>query len=163
MASITKVHVTAVLIGGGAAVFLSQHSRAPVFHPHPDLLENPMSISIRSFYFGADDAVYALPASRRAAMFKAPAAHPIPAFAGQRIRCAEVIVALTPGRRAQIQSVSCYLIRFDAGGVLDWNDLTALAVSRQPGTASLLNWEPTPEQMAMVSEAALGRLKPRRL
>lgn len=122
-----------------------------------------MSTSIRSFYFGADDALYALPASRRSAMFEAPAAHPIPAFGDQRIRCAEVIVALTPGGPTQIQSVNCYLIRFDASGVFDWDDLAALAVSRQPGTASPLTWEPTPEQMAMVTEAALGQLKPRRL
>lgn len=129
-----------------------------------------MPISSRTYFFDADDTLYCMSASDHAQSFKHPEAHPVTRFAGMRVRTVEVLVEVLARAPTALLSMNCYFTVFDEHGVLIWEDLVERFVCRprtasgptpsstaqpQPD-ASLWDWQPSAEQVLLVTEAALG-------
>ena len=136
-----------------------------------------MNASGRTFCLGADDTVYLLPHTRYQAMLRDPAAHPIPRFASQRVRCADVSVELEGRKVVRTLGLNPYILEFDRHGVFVHDALDRVIFARQAlmhrrpaaveaadrAVASEGRWAPSAALASLILEAALGRVKSRRL
>jgi hypothetical protein len=129
-----------------------------------------MPISSRTYFFDADDTLYFMSAGAHAQLFKHPEAHPVMRFAGMRVRTVEVLVEVLARTPVRLLSMNCYFTVFDEHGVLVWEDLVERFV-RRPRTAAgptrhsvaqpqpdavPWHWQPSAEQVLLVTQAALG-------
>jgi hypothetical protein len=129
-----------------------------------------MPISSRTYFFDTDDTLYFMSASEHARSFKHPEAHPVMRFGGMRVRTVEVLVEVLARAPVRVLSMNCYFTVFDEQGVLVWEDLVERFV-RQPRTAVQptpvgaaqpqpdalpWHWQPSAEQVLLVTQAALG-------
>lgn len=78
-----------------------------------------MGMSVRTILLDSGDQIFLLPNTVFRKMLTDPEAHPLKQFAGQCVRCAEVIVELQNRRPVRIVRVSYVLLRFNPEGVLD--------------------------------------------
>lgn len=139
-----------------------------------------MGISSRTYCLTSDGVVYQLPRSLYTAMLNSPRTKPICRFAGMRIRCAEVSIETCGQKVTQVCSLNPYWMAFDEHGSLRADLLFAAAHARQhsihartPGDqqklearqalAAASRWEPTPDEVVLIKDVAMGRAKSRRL
>lgn len=143
-----------------------------------------MNLSSRTFCLGPDDTLYALPHTTLSAMYKAPAAHPIPRFAGMRIRLASTLVEREGRSSLRVRSMSFSFMQFDSHGVFDSdtylrgvvNNHHAADASKSTGTTGTADvseadaaatagrlWTPTTALAKLIHDTALGKLSARRL
>ena len=143
-----------------------------------------MNLSSRTFRLGPDDTLYALPHTTLSAMHKAPAAHPIPQFAGMRIRLASTLVEREGRSSLRVRSMSFSFMQFDSHGVFDSdtylrgfvNNHRAARASKPTdatGTSDLSEadaaanagrvWTPSTALAKVIHDTALGKLSARRL
>ncbi|HBK61770.1 MAG TPA: hypothetical protein DDZ84_13430 [Firmicutes bacterium] len=78
-----------------------------------------MGMSVRMILLDRDDRMLLLPNTVFDKMLSNPESHPVRQFAGQCVRCAEVIVELKNRRPVRIVRVAYPLLRFSPQGVLD--------------------------------------------
>ena len=116
-----------------------------------------MGLSIRSFCLGSDDTLYSFNSTRAIAMMNDPAVHPIPRFAGQQVRRAEIIVVLQDRRPIRVAAKHFFMWQFDSQGVLDRK---ALSDDFLTGGG---RWRPSRALTALIRNAALGKVKTRRI
>jgi hypothetical protein len=116
-----------------------------------------LKLSTRSFCLAADDALYALGSTRAIAMMRDPAAHPIPRFAGQHVRCAEIIVVLENRKPIRVAAQHFFMWQFDSQGVLDRKELS------HDFLVGGGRWRPSRALTALIRNAALGNVRTRRL
>ncbi|MCB1907532.1 MAG: hypothetical protein KDH15_09205 [Rhodocyclaceae bacterium] len=77
-----------------------------------------MGLSYRRFLLDRDDRLYRLPLAKLVRMFDDPAAHPLPRFAGQRVRSSEVIVELLDRVPQRVVWMTFGMFGFDHRGCL---------------------------------------------
>lgn len=139
-----------------------------------------MGISSRTYCLTSDDVAYQLPRSLYRAMLNGPRTKPICRFAGMRIRCAEVSIETCAQKVTQVCSLNTYWIAFDEHGSLRADLLFAAAHAHQhsihartsgdqqrmqekQAIAAASRWEPTPDEVALIKDVAMGRTRSRRL
>jgi hypothetical protein len=136
-----------------------------------------MSASPRTFCLGSDDIVYVLPRTRYQAMLGDPAAHPIPRFANQSVRCADVFVELEGRKVVRAPGLNPYILEFDRHGVFVEDALLRVIFARQAlmhprpaaveaadrAVASEGRWTPSAALASLIFETALGTRMSRRL
>jgi hypothetical protein len=129
-----------------------------------------MPISSRTYFFDADDMLYFMSAGEHAKLFKHPEAHLVMRFAGMRVRTVEVLVEVLARAPTAVLSMNCYFTVFDEHGVLVWEDLVERFVGRPSAAAGPIpasaaqpqpdalpwHWQPSAEQVLLVTQAALG-------
>ncbi len=138
-----------------------------------------MGLSLQNYLVAADDGLYRMANTVFGQMLLDPAAHRLPAFAGQRIRSAELVVLVADRRPVAVVRVSCSVIAFDARGCADVERLrnqqharveNALAPVFQGSDrggnvvdassqfiAQRGDWAPSVELRRRIEDAALGR------
>jgi len=143
------------------------------------------SLSVRTFLFDDQDCIFRLPLSRSGAMLRDPEANPYVQLAGKRVRGTEVVVELAGRRPAGIVRMTYFVLAFDENGVLNkelhvrqemarYGLYVNAIVSTETEDANVLDaadhflasggqWKPTPVLEARIRDAALGKLKCRRL
>jgi len=130
-----------------------------------------MSLKTRTYCLGSDNTVYWLPHTRYDNLLFGPAARPIPQFADQFVRCAEVFLEVQGQRRIRVISMNCYALEFDDRGLLNREDILRGAVERVSpvlgdGNHAIVvraDWTPSKALRALIRDIALGTLKARRL
>ena len=142
-----------------------------------------MRIAIRHFLLDQDDALYRLPSATHHRMLHDPVGHRLPRFAGQRVRSAEVTVALMIGKPIGVVRSSFCILTFKKNGALvsPLSDRhvraraelalapelpirdTAVADARTRFLARGGQWSPSAAVRRRIEQAALGRLKCPRL
>lgn len=78
-----------------------------------------MGYSVRTFLIAGDDTIWRLASNRFWQMLQDPASHRLPAFAGQRIRTADVMVALKGRAPVQVVRRTFFILTFDPEGHID--------------------------------------------
>jgi hypothetical protein len=78
-----------------------------------------MGYSVRTFLISGDDTVWRLANNKFWQMLDDPASHCLPAFAGQRIRTADVIVELKAREPVQVVRRTFFILTFDPEGHID--------------------------------------------
>ncbi|MFP3647678.1 hypothetical protein [Paraburkholderia sp. SIMBA_054] len=78
-----------------------------------------MGYSVRTFLIAGDDTVWRLASNRLWQMLHDPASQCLPAFAGQRIRTADVIVELKAREPVQVVRRTFFILTFDPEGHID--------------------------------------------
>ena len=78
-----------------------------------------MGYSVRTFLIAGDDTVWRLASNRFWHMLHDSASQCLPAFAGQRIRTADVIVELKAREPVQIVRRTFFILTFDPEGHID--------------------------------------------
>jgi len=141
-----------------------------------------VACSVRIFIVGQDDTLYRLARTKFSGMFDDPENHPLPRFAGQRVRMAEAIVELSDRVPYSIARLIYEVLRFDEHGKLDRNTLVrqnfALAELALDASAKNNNvvvdasnrfiaqggqWQPSPKLERKILQAALGEIECRRI
>ncbi|HKY23305.1 MAG TPA: hypothetical protein VJM31_18965 [Vicinamibacterales bacterium] len=144
-----------------------------------------MGLSCRHFLLDQDDNLYRLPTSAFERMLRDPGGHAMVRFAGRRIRMSEVTVELQNGQATRVLRVSCSVLAFDAKGLIDAHAFERHQLARaeavmgkalmKTATATTVvdaeahfaaqggRWMPSPVLAHRIEQAALGRVKCRRL
>ena len=78
-----------------------------------------MGISCRRFLFDRENRLFRLANTAFEEMLEDPARHPLPAFAGQRVRAAEALVELQGRQPTHVLQIAFVILGFDAQGCLD--------------------------------------------
>lgn len=140
-------------------------------------------LSVRNFLLDEQDRIYRFPLSRFMPLMQDPKANPYPKFAGKRARCAEVVIDLTQGRPARILRMVYFVLAFDENGILNkelhWRqqmaqynlyinpsipaENTKVRDAKDHFLTSGGQWKPTPVLETCIRDAALGKLKCRRV
>ncbi len=143
----------------------------------------PKRISVRNFLLDENDRIYRLPLSQSTAMMRDPEAHRYPQFAGKRVRCMEAFVELSGGLPVRIIRMIYYVLTFDEHGEMNkelhlqqemakYNLYLDEAIpadgpnvldGKNRFLTSRGRWKPTPVLEERLCNAALGKLKCRRL
>jgi hypothetical protein len=121
-----------------------------------------MSISSRTYLFAPDDSIYALPRTLYRAMLRSPADNPKVLFADQRVRCVDVRIETHNRKALCVLGINPYMLEFDSRGALDADGLIQVAVEMQTMLPSN-RWDPSPEQIALLHDVALGKVSARRM
>lgn len=143
------------------------------------------SLSVRTFLLDDQDRIFRFPLSKSWAMLRDPEANPYGQLAGKRVRGTEVVVELAGCHPARIVRMTYFVLAFDENGVLnkELHVRQAMAryslyvddiVSTETEDANVLDaadhflasggqWKPTPVLETRIRDAALGKLKCRRL
>ena len=140
-----------------------------------------MSCSIRIYIVASDDTLYRFASSKFTAMIYDPESYPLPRFAGQRIRMAEAIVVLRNRVPYEIDRFLFEMLRFDEHGILDiktfmrqnfalfenFNDqATSNGTVVDAGSRFVAQggrWQPSPPQEYRIRQAALEKVKCKKL
>lgn len=148
-----------------------------------------MAMAYQMFLIDADDHLHRLPISKFEDMLAQPSAHPVPQFAGQRIRAANVLVEVVNRVPTSVRRITYQVMTFDEDGWFnvprfrhqqfgEFQESLArrnLSVTRLPiGGKNVVNaasrfaarggtWVPSADLAEAIQSAALGRLKTRRL
>lgn len=149
-----------------------------------------MTYSPRRFIVGPDDTLYRLATAKFSDMLDDPERHPVPPFAGQRVRMVDAIVELCDRVPCRVVRLVYQMLRFDAQGRLERRaferqnaalvDLLVDVVVGEPtgNEAAVVDasnrfiaqggrWQPSPSPSPSLARrirrAALGQLKCRRL
>jgi hypothetical protein len=77
-----------------------------------------MGLSLRLLVLDQTDRIYRLDTTRFVRMRDSPKKHPLPQFAGQRVRSAEVVVQLVDRKPARIVRATFSILTFDGAGRL---------------------------------------------
>ena len=78
-----------------------------------------MGYSVRTFLIAGDDTIWRFASNKFWRMLQDPASHCLPAFAGQRIRTADVIVELKGREPVQVVRRTYFILTFDPEGHID--------------------------------------------
>jgi len=144
-----------------------------------------MSLCCRTFLIADDGTLCRLANTRFDRMLRDPDSHRLPAFAGQRVRMADVVVEVVDRVPVSIVRSTFAILAIDDDGHIDSSKFvrqqlslaeTALApvltVSKSndgviDATARFVaqggSWAPSPTLARAIEDAALGRLRCRRL
>lgn len=144
-----------------------------------------MGMSVRTILLDRDDQIFLLPNTIFCRMLTNPEAHPLKQFAGQCVRCAEVIVELQNRRPVRIVRVSYTLLRFNPEGVLDTARIEQETVAvlseavfgsrpEDEIVSDIIDatnrfivrggrWQPDADLTRAIHDAAMGRTRIRRL
>jgi hypothetical protein len=144
-----------------------------------------MGLSNRLFLLDKSDVLHRLAAATFEQMLHNPASHPIPSFAGARVRMAHVLVECLQRQPTRLVWSAFSILTFDGNGVLDATAFeqhqyaraeSALApLVAKPVTLTIVvdaarrfiakggHWEPSKAVAATLEQAALGRIKCPRL
>ena len=163
---------------GASAASAAKRSR---YAPH----DAPLRLSCRMFVLDLDDSLFRLPTRTFEAMLQAPKKHPLPRFAGSRVRMSDVAVELVERQPIRVVWSTFDILVFDDHGRLDSGAylrhqaacaelglVPPLIEARSGGTvvdaakrfvAQGGCWVPTPSQLRHIGAAALGKTKCRRL
>ena len=163
---------------GASAASAAEQSR---YTPH----DAPLRLSCRMFVLDQDDRLYRLPTRTFEAMLLAPQKHPLPRFAGTRVRMSDIAVELFERQPVRVVWSTFDMLVFDDHGRLDvpayqrhqracaeLGLVPPLIEARNAGTvidaakrfvAQGGCWVPSPAQLVHIGAAALGRTKCRRL
>ena len=140
-----------------------------------------MRLSCRMFVLDQDDALYRLPTRRFEQMLLAPSSHPLPRFAGRRVRMSDVAVEVVDQRPLRVVWSTFDILVFDDHGCLDASaferhqracaELGLVPPMAEPKSAGTVVdaanrfivqggcWSPSPSMLRRIGAAALGRLK----
>lgn len=145
-----------------------------------------MGLSCRRFFIGRDDTFWRVPAAKFDRLLRDPAGDRLPAFAGQRVRMADVIVELMGRHPVRVVRRTFAVVDFDVEGCLDAGgferrqfaraeSLLGEVLSRSTDGANTVvdaaarfvaqggAWTPSSALARAVNDAALGRRKCLRL
>ena len=138
-----------------------------------------MGFSSRTFLVAPDDTLWRLSTSKFDRMLRDPAGHCLPAFAGQRVRMASVVVELVSSEPTRVTRTTYSVLAFDDEGRLDPNRVgkqqfalvesvvaPGLASSRDHSNLAVVEatarfiaqggqWTPSPALTRAIDEAAL--------
>lgn len=103
-----------------------------------------MSLSSRLFIVDADDALHRLPVSAYHRLLEQDSAARVPAFAGQRVRLASVVVEVAGSVVLGVRRLDFDLVDFDAEGRLDAGRYAACQVARVDAMVSAVLGDSTP-------------------
>ena len=138
-----------------------------------------MRIGFRHYLLNAEGALYHVPNAAFDRMLRDPVRHPLPHFAGQRIRSAEIAVALMNGKPIAVVRSSFSILTFKKNGVLVsplsdrhvWAR-AELALALEPPLPDTVvadastrflarggQWSPTAAVKRRIEQTALGRQK----
>ena len=138
-----------------------------------------MRIGFRHYLLDADGALYHVPNAAFDRMLRDPVRHRIPRFAGQRIRSAEIAVALMNGKPIAVERSWFSILTFKKNGALvsPLSDRhvraraelalafeqpvrdTAVADASTRFLARGGQWSPSPAVRRRIEQTALGRQK----
>ena len=138
-----------------------------------------MRIGFRHYFLDADGALNRIPNAAFDRMLRDPTRHPLPRFAGQRVRTAEIAVELMNGQPIQVLRSSFSILTFKKNGTLvpPLSDRhvraraeLALALDRPIREAAVADastrfvarggqWSPSAAVRRRIEQTALGRLK----
>jgi len=138
-----------------------------------------MRIGLRLYVLDATDALYRIPNAAFGRMLRDPSSHPLPRFAGRRVRSAEIAVQLENGRPIQVVRSSFSILTFKKNGTLvpplsdrhvraraelalsldlrHRHTAVADAGTRFPARGG--QWPPSPTVRRRIEQTALGRQK----
>lgn len=144
-----------------------------------------MGMSVRMILLDRDDQMLLLPNTMFYKMLSNPESHPLKQFAGQCVRCAEVIVELKSRRPVRVIRVVYPLLRFSPQGVLDKarieQEMVAVISEALSGSAQedetvsgvidatdrfIMHggrWQPDADLTRRIHDAAMGKTGIRRL
>jgi len=139
-----------------------------------------MGISFRRFLIGNDDILYRLASAKFNRMVREPSSAPLPLFAGQRVRMADVIIELDGRTPVRILRDAYAILEFDRQGLLDFGKFEkqqfALASSVMDATLVVPNpdrkivdavnrfvahggsWTPTYAMKRRIEQAVFGEM-----
>ena len=163
---------------GASAASAAQQSRYTL----PDA---PLRLSCRMFVLDLDDSLFRLPTRTFEAMLQAPKKHPLPRFAGSRVRMSDVAVELVERQPIRVVWSTFDILAFDHHGRLDveayQRHQAACAelglvppLIEPPNSGTVIDaakrfvaqggcWVPTPSQLRHIGAAALGKSKCQRI
>jgi hypothetical protein len=78
-----------------------------------------MGLSLRIFFVDEDDSLKRLPLARYKRLLSREPKESLPQYAGQRVRCALVVVDLVDRKPVRIEHVQYSIISFDSEGRID--------------------------------------------
>jgi hypothetical protein len=146
-----------------------------------------MGLSLRLLVLDQTDRIYRLDTTRFDQMRDSPKKHPLPQFAGQRVRSAEVVVELVDRKPIRVVRTTFSILTFDEAGrleaeVFDRQQFARFASAaarsgfgvdsdEQPGVRDARylfddrggRWVPTKAQLRAIHDAAMGRKRTSRL
>lgn len=144
-----------------------------------------MGLSSRIFLLDQHDDLYRLPSSWFDQMLRDPASHPLPRFAGNRVRMTGVVVELLDRQAIRVIWSTFSLLTFDSEGSFDpgpfdrhQRALAELGLAPQIAEARRTvtvvdaasrfaarggSWAPSKTLAQRIEQAALGRAKCKRL
>ncbi len=139
-----------------------------------------MRLSSRLFFVDADDLLYRMPVSAFHRLFQPDATARVPAFAGQRVRLASVVIEVAGTVVLGARRLDFDVLEFDADGRLDARRYGAQQVARLNAMVSAGlgvdtalfgvvdatdrfkarggTWTPCPELRRRIEAAACGRV-----
>lgn len=137
------------------------------------------------FLLTEDDCLYRLPNTKFWQMFREPTSHPIPRFAGARVRMVDVVVELRDRQPTRVVRTTFSILSFDDEGYVEASAFDrhqgarselALAppTAESEGAATVVDaatrfvaqggrWAPSPTLARLIDQAALERVKCPRL
>ncbi len=142
-----------------------------------------MRLGIRHYLLDAQGTLYGVPNAAYDRMLRNPERHPVPRFAGQRVRSAEITVALSNGTPIAVERSSFNILTFKKNGALvspladrhvrasaalalaldhpnpNHNPDTPVADASTRFLARGGRWTPTAAVKRQIEETALGRQK----
>lgn len=138
-----------------------------------------MGLSLQRYLIDADGGLYRMANTVFGQMLGDPATHRLPAFSGQRIRSAELVVHVADRRPVAVVRVSLSVIAFDALGCADVDRLRMQQYARVENALAPVfqgsargskvvdassqfiaqggDWTPSVELRMRIEDAALGR------
>jgi hypothetical protein len=141
-----------------------------------------MGLSLRLLLLDQTDRIYRLGITRFDRMRASPGMYPLPQFAGQRVRSAEVAVELVERRPSRVLRAAFATLAFDQAGCLDAEAFSRQQFARsvdatvpqgalgdrareQPNIRDACflfddrggRWVPTKSQLQSIHDAALGK------
>jgi hypothetical protein len=144
-----------------------------------------VGLSCRLYLLDRNDTLYRLPNTAFDQMLRDPKGHPLPRFAGVRVRTADIIVELVDRRPTRIVRATFGILPFDGDGILDSNEFMRRQFARaEPILSSMIaepdydtsvvdaesrfvaqggRWAPSSTLLRLLGEAALDRVKCMRL
>lgn len=148
-----------------------------------------MRLGFRHYLLDAEGALYQLPSTALDRLLRDPVHHRLPRFAGQRVRRAEIAVALINGKPIAVERSSFSIATFKKNGALvsplldphvrarvelavapalaklghDTSRDTAVTDARDRFQARGGQWTPSPAVKRRIEQTALGRLKCQRV
>ena len=144
-----------------------------------------MRLACRMFLLDREDNLYRLPASTFERMLRDPKKHPLPAFAGSRVRMSDVAIELVDGAPVRVVWSTFDILVFDRSGRFDaaayerhqraCAELGAvLPLAQASGGGTVVDaatrfvvqggcWVPSPALKRIIGAAALGQVRCRRV
>lgn len=142
-------------------------------------MDTPVRIGIRHYLMDAEGTLYLVPNAEFDRLLRNPLRHRLPRFAGQRVRSAEIAVALLNGKPIAVERSSFSILTFENNGALvsPLSDRHAraraeLALALKPPFQSKVvedaesrfrarggQWSPSAAVKHRIEETALGRQK----